>query len=304
MIENFQLKVNTNVKRLDICLAQELPQISRARLQKLIKEGKVLLNGKPAKTSQQVFAGDEIKVFIEEIKETNILAEDIPLDIIYEDKDIIVVNKPRGMVVHPAAGNYQGTLVNALLNHCKDLSGINGEMRPGIVHRLDKDTSGLLVAAKNDAAHKGLVKAWPTGQVQRFYKALLHGEIAEPGGKIEAAIGRHPVNRKKMAVDPKNGKEAITDYVVLERFAGYTYVELKLHTGRTHQIRVHMAYLGHPVVGDVTYGFKKKALGAPSQLLHCGHFIFPHPITQKTLDLTAAVPDYFAQILKELKSKR
>lgn len=289
-------------ERLDAFLADYFADFSRSRLQKLIKEGLVKVNNQKAKPSQSLETGDEIEIFVPMVAPVAVTAENIPLDIVYEDDDVIVINKPRGMVVHPAVGNYSGTLVNALLYHCKDLSGINGELRPGIVHRIDKETSGLIIAAKNDKAHRGLVEQWQTREVKRYYKALLHGSMGEPGGTVDAPIGRHPKDRKKMAVVPLTGRHAVTHYKVLERFAKYTLIEAKLDTGRTHQIRVHTQYLNHPVVGDIIYGSKGKSAVKTGMLLHSASMEFRQPITDEIIKLKAPVPQDFAEMLEKLRS--
>lgn len=291
-------------KRLDRYLCEQFPDLSRSRIQSMIKEGAVTIMGRPVKASYPVEPGDVIELCIPEAKPLTIAGEDIPLVILYEDKDIIVVDKPQGMVVHPAAGNYAGTLVNALLHHCGDLSGINGVIRPGIVHRIDKNTSGILVAAKNDAAHLGLSNQWKDHSIKRLYKALLHKEMSEPAGIIDAPIGRHPVQRKKMAVEPKHGRHAVTHYKVLERFPGYTLIEARLETGRTHQIRVHMAHLGHPVVGDPLYGPRRCPFDLQGQALHAAVLGFHHPITGEWLEFESPLPPYFESLLQQLRSRR
>ncbi|MGI6065349.1 MAG: RluA family pseudouridine synthase [Bacillota bacterium] len=289
-------------KRLDIFLVSQLPELSRSRIQKLIKDGEALVNGAMVKPNYTIELGDEIKVSLPEPKELEVKAEEIPVEIIYEDHDLIVVNKPQGMVVHPAAGNWQGTLVNALLYHCRDLSGINGVLRPGIVHRIDKDTSGLLVVAKNDFTHLNLAEQIKAHTITRVYHAIVHGVMAEPAGIIEAPIGRHPVQRKKMAVVLKNGKHAVTRYHVLERFQGFSWVEVRLETGRTHQIRVHMSYLGYPVAGDPLYGPHKENLGLKGQALHARVLGFHHPRTGEYLEFTASLPKYFEELLQKLRN--
>lgn len=296
------LEINEPVERLDAYLAEYFADLSRSRLQKLIKEGLVQVNDKQVKPSCPLEAGDLVTVMVPMAAPVAVVAEDIPLDVIYEDEDVIVVNKPRGMVVHPAVGNYSGTLVNALLHHCRDLSGINGELRPGIVHRIDKETSGLIIAAKNDRAHRGLVEQWQTREVKRHYKALLHGSMGEPGGVVDAPIGRHPKDRKRMTVVPVTGKHAVTNYKVLERFARYTLIEAKLDTGRTHQIRVHTQYLGHPVVGDIIYGPKGKSAVKIGMLLHSATMEFRQPVTGEVIRLEAPVPEDFAKMLADLRS--
>ncbi len=295
------LHVNQDNTRLDIYLATQLNQLSRSHIQMLIKNGSVLVNGVTVKPSYLLNSGEEISIRIEEPKPLSIEAEDIDLDIYYEDSDVIVVNKKQGIVVHPAAGHYQGTLVNALLHHCSDLSGINGVIRPGIVHRIDKDTSGLLVIAKNDTAHLGLAKQWRVHKIKRIYHGIVQGVISENAGIIEAAIGRHPRQRKKMAVDPIKGKMAITHYNVLERFDKYTFIECELETGRTHQIRVHMSHLGHPLLGDPLYGSRKQPFNLAGQALHASTIGFNHPISGKYLEFTSPLPTYFQQLLKQLR---
>lgn len=296
------LEINEPAERLDAYLAEHFADLSRSRLQKLIKEGSVQVNDKRVKPSCPLEAGDLVTVMVPMAAPVAVEPEDIPLDVIYEDEDVIVVNKPRGMVVHPAVGNYSGTLVNALLYHCHDLSGINGELRPGIVHRIDKETSGLIIAAKNDRAHHGLVEQWQTREVKRHYKALLHGSMGEPGGVVDAPIGRHPKDRKRMAVVPVTGKHAVTNYRVLERFARYTLIEAKLDTGRTHQIRVHTQYLGHPVVGDIIYGPKGKSAVKIGMLLHSATMEFRQPVTGEVIRLEAPLPEDFAKMLEDLRS--
>ena len=296
------IEIKEPAERLDAYLAAYFSELSRSRLQKLIKEGLVKVNDQRVKPSCPLEIGDEVEVMVPMAAPIAVEAENIPLDVVYEDDDVIVVNKPRGMVVHPAVGNYSGTLVNALLYHCKDLSGINGELRPGIVHRIDKETSGLIIAAKNDKAHRGLVEQWQTREVKRYYKALLHGSMGEPGGTVDAPIGRHPKDRKKMAVVPLTGRHAVTHYKVLERFARYTLIEAKLDTGRTHQIRVHTQYLGHPVVGDIIYGPKGKSAVKIGMLLHSASMEFRQPITNEIIKLEAPVPADFAQMLEQLRS--
>ncbi|CVK19885.1 RluA family pseudouridine synthase [Sporomusa sphaeroides] len=288
--------------RIDVLLAKRFPELSRSHLQKLIADDLVTVNGKLIKANYKVQAEDSIRIIFPEAKPVEIAAEAIPLDILYEDADIIVINKSRGMVVHPAAGNYAGTLVNALLEHCQDLSGINGEIRPGIVHRLDKDTSGVMVAAKNDRAHIALAEQIKNRTASRKYVAIVHGTIAEEQGIINAPIGRHPSDRKKMAVTFSNSKEAITRFRVIERFINYTLVECKLQTGRTHQIRVHMQYIGHPVVGDPKYGPEKKRFAISGQALHSAELSLKHPISGEELLFTAPVPPDMADILTKLKA--
>lgn len=291
--------------RLDVYLAELLPEYTRSRIQNMIKDGDVLVNDSTVKNGFKLSPGDQIKVIPREPVSMAATAQDIDLDILYEDKDIIVINKPQGMVVHPAAGHYEGTLVNALLHHCGDLSGVGGVIRPGIVHRIDKDTSGILVAAKNDAAHEGLSAQWRAHSIKRIYHAILHGMIAENQGVIDAPIGRHPRDRKKMAVETKNGKNAVTHYQVLERlpFAQCTYTQLELETGRTHQIRVHMSHLGYPVVGDPVYGPKKSPYlrRLNGQALHAKVLGFDHPISGEYIEFDSELPAYFKNLLEEMR---
>ncbi|MGI9951118.1 RluA family pseudouridine synthase [Moorellaceae bacterium AZ2] len=290
--------------RLDVWLTRKLPDISRSRVQGLIEQGFILVEGRPAKANYKVRPGDRISGEIPPPRRLEAKPEPIELDIVYEDEDIIVVNKPQGMVVHPAPGNESGTLVNALLYHCRNLSGINGVLRPGIVHRLDKDTSGLLVAAKNDAAHRSLVAQIKAHRVKRVYLALVHGDIRESSGRIEAPIGRHPVDRQRMAVTLKNSRPAVTHYRVRERFHGYTLIEAALETGRTHQIRVHMAYVGHPVVGDPKYGVRRQPFAVPGQLLHAAQLGLTHPRIGEYLEFSAPPPEAFNRVLAELRRRK
>ncbi|WP_094602695.1 Ribosomal large subunit pseudouridine synthase D [Sporomusa silvacetica DSM 10669] len=301
---NFKATAEEEGTRLDVLLAGRFGEMSRSHLQKLIADGMIIVNDKKVKANYKTQADDTISVTIPEAKPVEILAENIPLDVIYEDNDIIVVNKPRGMVVHPAAGNYQGTLVNALLDHCQDLSGINGEIRPGIVHRLDKDTSGVMVAAKNDHAHLNLAEQIKTRTASRKYLAIVHGNIAEEQGIINAPLGRHSSDRKKMAVTFSNSKEAITRFRVIERFINFTLVECKLQTGRTHQIRVHMQYIGHPVVGDPKYGPEKKQFAIKGQALHSAELSLKHPVTGEDMLFTTPLPSDMTDILKRLQASR
>lgn len=291
-------------ERLDVFLTNRLQDTTRSFVQKLIRDKQVTVNAKEAKANYRVQLGDVVKVVLPEPKTVDVLAEDIPLDILYEDEDIIVVNKARGMVVHPAAGNYQGTLVNALLEHCTNLSGINGEIRPGIVHRLDKDTSGVMVAAKNDRAHVSLAQQIKNRTAGRIYWAIVQGNIKEDTGTIHAPIGRHATNRKKMAVTFSNSKEAITNFTVIMRFGEYTLVECKLLTGRTHQIRVHMAYIGHPVVGDPKYGSPKSRFSIDGQALHAKKLRLEHPVTGQEMVFEAPLPADMQSILQSLQNKR
>lgn len=290
--------------------AEVLPEASRSFWQKLLKEGQVVIPGreKALKANLLLAGGEELAVRLPAPELPEVLPEDIPLEVIYEDADVIVINKPRGMVVHPAAGNWSGTLVNALLWHCRDLSGINGVLRPGIVHRLDKETTGLMIAAKSDRAHRGLTEDWHEGGVNRYYLALLHGVMPEPGGVIDAPLGRSSADRKKMAVRPGDGRRAVTHYQVLERFMGkaqgFTLVRCKLETGRTHQIRVHMRYLGFPLVGDRVYGPKGgSAVTECGMLLHSAELDFAHPVSGERLSFTAPLPADFQEFMDKLKKQ-
>lgn len=291
-------------ERLDLFLVQQMPDFSRAHIQKLISSGAVQVNQKEKKANYKLRAGDQVEITLPEPQVTEIKAEKIPLDVLYEDEHIIVINKARGMVVHPASGVYTGTLVNALLAHCTDLSGINGEIRPGIVHRLDKDTSGVMVAAKSDMAHISLAEQIKNKTAIRQYLALVHGNIKEEEGIIHGDIGRHLTDRKKMAVVLENGKPATTKFKVLERFGQYTLVECTLMTGRTHQIRVHMTYIGHSLVGDPKYGSKKNPFAIQGQALHSKNLRLTHPVTGKEMYFSAPLPMDMEQILLALRQKK
>ncbi len=285
------------VSRLDTFVAQEC-ELSRSRAAGLIEEGNVTLNGKSASKNSKLKSGDKIEIILPDPKAYEVKPENIPLDIVYEDNDLLVVNKPKGMVVHPAAGNYEGTLVNALMHHCGDsLSGINGVLRPGIVHRIDKNTSGLLMVAKNDIAHKGLAEQIKEHSFLREYSAVVYGHLKNEIGTVNAPIGRHPVKRKQMAV-VMDGREAVTHYTVREELDGFTYLKLRLETGRTHQIRVHMAYIGHPVAGDDVYGPKKVITELCGQCLHAGKVGFIHPVSGEYLEFETEPPEYFKSFLK------
>lgn len=291
---------NVDGVRLDAFISSEL-DISRSLAAELIDSGKVTVNGKLAKKSNKVMTGNEVSVELPELSEPEALPEDIPLDIVYEDDDLLVVNKPKGMVVHPAPGNPDGTLVNALLYHCKgSLSGINGVMRPGIVHRIDKDTSGLLIVAKNDSAHRSLAEQIKEHSFTREYRAVVYGNLKQDSGTVNAPIGRDPKNRQRMAIVYVNSKPAVTHYEVLQRFEGFTYIKCRLETGRTHQIRVHMASLGHPIAGDPVYGPKKVITKLQGQCLHAGLIGFIHPKTKEYLEFTSEVPEYFTSYLNSL----
>lgn len=288
--------------RIDKYLAEQLPDITRSYLQKLLKDGSVQMNGKPVKASTKTAAGAFIELTIPEPEEPEILPEDIPLDILYEDSDVILINKPKDMVVHPAAGHYTGTLVNALMYHCKgDLSGINGVLRPGIVHRIDKDTTGVLIVCKNDKAHNALAEQLKEHSITRKYRAIVCGNLKEDEGTVDAPLGRHPQDRKKMAIVRTGGKRAVTHYRVLERFGNYTYIECQLETGRTHQIRVHMASLGHPLLGDEVYGRVKSPFKLGGQTLHAMVLGFIHPTTGEYMEFEAPLPEYFEKLLEKLR---
>ena len=295
------LNAENSARRLDVFLAEN-SHLTRSNIKNLIGMGKITVNGKCVKAGQKIMNGDVVRVLLEPEAPPGVLPQDIPLDIVYQDEDMAVINKPQGMVVHPAAGNEQGTLVNALLFALNDLSGIGGEVRPGIVHRLDKDTSGLLVVAKNNAAHLELSEQIKTKKARRIYRALVSGNIKEEEGKVDLPIGRHRFDRKKMAV-VQNGRCAVTGYRVLERFGRYTYVECKLETGRTHQIRVHMKQLGHPVVGDEKYGQAKNEWGHKGQFLHAYQLGLYSPSDGEYMEFTAPLPGYFEEALQKLRGK-
>ena len=297
-------EVENDNKRIDAYLSEKLEDTSRVTIQRLISNGKVLVNGKKVKSSYKVQAGDKIEVEEEIPVEVSLKAQDIPLDIIYEDQDIIVVNKPKGMVVHPANGNPDGTLVNAIMAICKDsLSGIGGEIRPGIVHRLDKDTSGIVIIAKNDKAHIHLSEQIKEHQVKKTYIALVRGIVKENEATINMPIGRSEKDRKKMAVT-KKGKEAITHFKVLERYDKYTLLQVNIETGRTHQIRVHLSQIGYPIVGDEVYSNGKNEWNVKGQCLHAKSLVFTHPITGEKMYLEAKLPEYFENILKDLENRK
>lgn len=289
-------------ERVDKFLAKELSDLSRSYIQKLLKEDRVLLAGKPVKANYKLKEEDEITFTIPPMKELEVVAEDIPLDILYEDEDLIFINKPKDMVVHPCAGRYSGTLVNGLLYHCKDeLSGINGVLRPGIVHRIDKDTTGVLVICKNDKAHRHVADQLKVHSITRKYRAIVHGIVKEDG-VVDAPIGRSPKDRKKMAINEKNGKRAVTHYRVLEHLKGkYTYIECQLETGRTHQIRVHMASLHHPLLGDETYGPSVNPFHLEGQCLHAMVLGLEHPTTGQYIECEASLPEYFEEMLRKLR---
>ena len=289
-------------ERLDAFLARSVEGLTRSSAQRLLEEGNVLRCGKPGKKNDKLNIGDEISVTIPEPKAVDIAPKEMELDIVYEDADVLVLNKPKGLVVHPAAGHQDDTLVNGLLYAMGDsLSGINGELRPGIVHRIDKDTSGLLAVAKNDLAHVVLASQLKDHTMARTYECIVCGGMKEDSGTVDAPIGRHPSDRKKMCVTQRNGKDAVTHWEVIRRYRGYTHVRCKLETGRTHQIRVHMAHIGHPILGDVVYGRKKPELGQSSQVLHAGVLCFQHPRDQRPVMVCAPLPEYFTEVLEKLE---
>lgn len=288
--------------RLDTYLAGRFPDFTRSRIKNLIDDGFATINGKAAKAGQKLVTGDAVELTVPELTDVEARPEAIPLTIVYEDASLLVINKPRGLVVHPAAGNEQGTLVNALLNHCTDLSGIAGELKPGIVHRLDKDTTGLLVVAKNDKAHLSLSKQIGEKSAKRIYLTLVEGNITEDSGRVDAPLGRSKVDRKKIAV-VADGRQAATQYYVLERFGDLTLVECHLETGRTHQIRVHMKHIGHPVVGDPVYGIRRQRFTLDGQLLHAARLEFTHPETGERMKFEAPLPKDFREVLETLRKK-
>lgn len=296
----FKIAEELDGERIDKVLGGLIDSLSRSFIQKFIKDGMVTVNGQIVKQSCKVFTDDEVVFELPDAVEPDIPAENIPLDILYEDQDVIVVNKPKGMVVHPAAGHYTGTLVNALMFYCgQDLSGINGVMRPGIVHRIDMDTTGSLIICKNDKAHNSIAAQLKEHSINRIYHAICYGNIKEDDGIIEKPIGRHSVDRKKMAVNP-NGKEAVTHYKVLKRFGNYTYISCKLETGRTHQIRVHMASIGHPLLGDEVYSGRTSPFKLKGQCLHAMTLGFIHPQTGEYVEVNAPLPEYFTHLLEIL----
>jgi len=304
-IIKFEWSIDTDKKgqRIDKFLSEQFEEYSRSQIQQWIKDNDITVNGKEIKPNQKLTVNDHIILLIPPEKELEVEAEDIPLDIVYEDKDVIVVNKKRGMVIHPAPGHLSGTLVNALLYHCKDLSGINGVLRPGIVHRIDKDTSGLIMAAKNDLAHESLVNQLKEHSVHRKYIAVVHGVIPHDKGTIDAPIGRDPQDRKKMTVTNKNSKQAITHFVVKERFEQFSVVECKLETGRTHQIRVHMQYIGHPLVGDPLYGQRKTLHETDGQALHAKELGFVHPRTKEYMQFDSELPTDMIKLIARVSMK-
>ena len=301
-ILNYQVSDGQSGIRIDRYLSEMNEELSRSYIQKLLKEQKITVNGSAVKANYKVQEGDEISVAVPDIKEPDILPEDIPLDILYEDADVIVVNKPQGMVVHPAPGHYTGTLVNALMYHCgSELSGINGEKRPGIVHRIDRDTSGVLMVAKNNAAHQALAAQLAEHSITRKYNAIVFNGFKEDEGTVDQPIGRNPLDRKKMAVTQKHSRHAVTHYRVLQRMGNFTLIEAQLETGRTHQIRVHMTYIGHPLLGDLVYGPKKQPFALQGQVLHARVLGFVHPTTGEYMEFEAPLPEYFQKLMERLE---
>ena len=289
-------------ERLDAFLARSVDSLTRSSAQRLLEEGCVTVDGKPAKKNHKLNMGQEVSVTVPEPKEVDIVPTEMPLDIVYEDEDVLVINKPKGLVVHPAAGHQDDTLVNGLLHAMGDqLSGINGELRPGIVHRIDKDTSGLLAVAKNDLAHTVLASQLKDHTMARTYECIVCGSMKEDSGTVDAPIGRHPTDRKKMCVAARGGRDAVTHWEVIRRYRGYTHVRCRLETGRTHQIRVHMAHLGRPILGDMVYGHKKPELGQSSQVLHAGILCFKHPRDERPVMVMADLPEYFKEVLAKLE---
>ena len=302
-IRTLQVNPEDAGERLDAWLAGQLPDVTRSAVARLCGEGQVAAGGKPLAKNYRLTGAETVEVTLPDPEPTDVRPQDIPLDIMYEDNDVIVVNKPKGLVVHPAPGHPDGTLVNALLHHCGDsLSGIGGELRPGIVHRIDRDTSGLLIAAKNDFAHQRLAAQLQDHTLSRIYRCIVVGNLREDSGTVNAPIGRHPADRKKMAVVAE-GRPAVTHWAVLERFPGYTYVECRLETGRTHQIRVHMAYIGHPILGDTVYGNKKPVPGLQGQCLHAAGLHFLHPRTGEMVELWCDLPEEFRSRLQRLRGR-
>ena len=301
-MNNWIVEIEFDNIRIDRYISEHMEDVSRSYIQKLIKDGMVMVNLKPVKANYKVRVGESITIDLPEPVSLDIEAQDIPLEIIYEDEDVLLVNKPKDMVVHPSAGHMDGTLVNALLYHCKDsLSSINGVMRPGIVHRIDKDTTGVLIICKNDKSHNCIAEQLKVHSITRKYHAIVYNNIKDEFGTIDAPIGRHPIDRKKMAINSKNGKDAVTHYKVLERFGKYTYIECQLETGRTHQIRVHMSSIGHPLLGDEVYGSSKQPYKTCGQVLHAKVFGFIHPTTGKYMEFETPLPEYFEELLEKLR---
>lgn len=301
----FDILPEMEEERIDKCISNYMEGLSRSYIQKMIKDGNVTVNDAVVKASYKVQVDDRVRFVIPDSVEPDIPAQDIPLDILYEDRDILIVNKPKNMVMHPAPGHYEGTLVNAVLYHCKgELSGINGVLRPGIVHRIDKDTTGSVIVCKNDEAHNAIAKLLKAHDITRKYRAIVYGNIKDDQGTVDAPIGRHPNDRKKMAINEKNGKRAVTHYRVIERFGQYTYIECQLETGRTHQIRVHMASIGHPLLGDTVYSGRKSPFHLEGQVLHAMTIGFVHPGSGTYVEFEAPLPDYFEKLLNTLRSLR
>ena len=295
------IETQESAERIDALLARSIEGLTRSAAQRLLEQGRVTKAGAAVKKNYKTAAGDVFEVSLPEPEAADLLPQDIPLDVAYEDDDLIVVNKPRGLVVHPAPGHPDGTLVNALLYHCgESLSGVGGERRPGIVHRIDKDTSGLIIAAKNDFAHLALSAQLSDHTLSRTYEAVAHGVFRDDCGTVNAPIGRHPTDRKRMAVTQKNSREAVTHWEVLARYSGYAHIRCRLETGRTHQIRVHMAHIGHPLLGDLVYGHKKPEKGLEGQCLHARALRFVHPRTGETVEVTSELPAYFKEVLSRL----
>ena len=298
------LTADRDGERADAFLARSVPELTRSAAQRLLERGAVLLDGRAVKKNDRLSPGAELSLTLPDPEPVDVRPQDIPLDVVYEDGDVIVVNKPVGLVVHPAPGHPDGTLVNALLYHCGgSLSGVGGALRPGIVHRIDRDTSGLIIAAKHDRAHLALAAQLQDHSLARTYEAVAVGSLKEDSGTVSAPIGRHPVDRKRMAVDPKNGREAVTHWSVLARYPGYTHVECRLETGRTHQIRVHLASTGHPLLGDTVYGAKKPVPGLAGQCLHARRLRFVHPSTGKPVELDCPLPPWFQAVLEKLAAR-
>lgn len=299
----FDISPEMEEERIDKCISSYMEDLSRSYIQKVIKDGNVFVNDAAVRANYRVKVDDRVRFVIPDSVEPDIPAQDIPLDVLYEDKDLLIVNKPKGMVVHPAPGHYKGTLVNAIMYHCKGgLSGINGVMRPGIVHRIDKDTTGSIIVCKNDEAHNAVAKLLKAHDITRKYRAVVHGNVKDARGTVDAPIGRHPVDRKKMAINERNGKRAVTHYSVLERFGQYTYIECELETGRTHQIRVHMASIGHPLLGDAVYSGRKQPFRLEGQVLHAMTIGFVHPGSGAYVEFEAPLPAYFEALLQKLRT--
>lgn len=306
LLDSYELKIEQEEEgeRLDVILSSNIEDLSRNYIQKLIEKGAVTINGVIEESKKyKVKKNDKVSIIVPEPQKLELIPENIPLDIIYEDLDLIVVNKPKGMVVHPAVGNYTGTMVNALLYHCKNLSTINGVIRPGIVHRIDKDTSGILVVAKNDKSHAILAGQLKEHSIKRIYHSVVYGNITKDKGTIDFPIGRHPTNRLKMAVTDLNSKRAVTHFEILERYGNFTYLKAQLETGRTHQIRVHMAYINHPLLGDLTYGPKKSKYHIEGQILHAKMLGFIHPSTGEYMEFDSDLPKHFVDAIKKVKEK-